>query len=312
MKCSSLTLIGGGTVLQDKTSLRSLLYYTSIMRLARLFGNKTAVFANGLGPFKRRISLYLVKDLLAHADYISFRDKESLVKAKKLCGHGKTMYLGADIAFLSEATAKNTALSDTSCPQNEYVRYIALSVRPIEKSHSKRFEDQLVSALKSLKDRHGLCPLFFVMQKEKDLAVAKRLQNAVGGRIIAPKNAAELVSLLSRASISVGMRLHFLIFSILAECPTIPIAYDEKITSLARALSLPSPLSPETIRSSDVINCAERLLYSQTVSLARTKSLVETQKKSVRADLERFCSFVEKVINTNKDESPRRCRGDVL
>ena len=182
MKRSSLTLIGGGTVLQDKTSLRSLLYYTSIMRLARLFGNKTAVFANGLGPFKRRISLYLVKDLLAHADYISFRDKESLAKAKKLCEHSKTMLVGADIAFLAAPPRQNSALSDASCPQNKYVRYIAVSVRPIEKSHSKRFEDQLVSALKSLKDRYGLCPLFFVMQKEKDLAVAKRLQNAVAAQ----------------------------------------------------------------------------------------------------------------------------------
>src|SRR5690606_16223699 len=41
---------GGGGLLQDATSARSLTYYLSVLRLARAFGRRTAVYAQSLGP----------------------------------------------------------------------------------------------------------------------------------------------------------------------------------------------------------------------------------------------------------------------
>ena len=53
MKECDLLLSGGGSLLQDRTSTRSLLYYLSLIHLAKRMGKKVALYANGIGPVLR-------------------------------------------------------------------------------------------------------------------------------------------------------------------------------------------------------------------------------------------------------------------
>lgn len=41
---------GGGSLLQDTTSTRSLFYYLSVIRCAELLGKPVMLYANGIGP----------------------------------------------------------------------------------------------------------------------------------------------------------------------------------------------------------------------------------------------------------------------
>ena len=52
MKDSELIISGGGSLLQDVTSKRSLLYYLSIIGLGKFFGKKVMLFAQGIGPIR--------------------------------------------------------------------------------------------------------------------------------------------------------------------------------------------------------------------------------------------------------------------
>ncbi len=53
-KCDML-LSGGGSLLQDATSSRSILYYLFILRLAQLLGKRTFIYSQGIGPiFEKR------------------------------------------------------------------------------------------------------------------------------------------------------------------------------------------------------------------------------------------------------------------
>ena len=54
MKDSELIISGGGSLLQDVTSKRSLLYYLSIIGLGKLFGKKVMLFAQGIGPIRAK------------------------------------------------------------------------------------------------------------------------------------------------------------------------------------------------------------------------------------------------------------------
>ena len=52
-KCDVL-VSGGGSLLQDRTSTRSLLYYLSIIYLSELMGKKVMLYANGIGPVRKK------------------------------------------------------------------------------------------------------------------------------------------------------------------------------------------------------------------------------------------------------------------
>ena len=53
LRRSDLLLSGGGSLMQDTTSTRSLLYYLSVIWLARLLGKPVMFYANGIGPVRQ-------------------------------------------------------------------------------------------------------------------------------------------------------------------------------------------------------------------------------------------------------------------
>ncbi|WP_436570579.1 polysaccharide pyruvyl transferase family protein, partial [Klebsiella pneumoniae] len=68
-----LLLSGGGSLLQDTTSLRSLLYYLWVQRVAWRARKPVMYYAQGLGPLRRRLSRRLVAAAARRAAYITVR-----------------------------------------------------------------------------------------------------------------------------------------------------------------------------------------------------------------------------------------------
>ena len=56
LKASDCLVSGGGSLLQDVTSKKSLIYYLGVIFLAQLFKKKTIIFAQGIGPIKNKIA----------------------------------------------------------------------------------------------------------------------------------------------------------------------------------------------------------------------------------------------------------------
>ena len=54
MRKAKLLLSGGGTLIQDATSTKSLLYYLTIIFMAKKMGLKVMLYANGMGPIKEK------------------------------------------------------------------------------------------------------------------------------------------------------------------------------------------------------------------------------------------------------------------
>ena len=59
-RCDAL-LSGGGSLLQDTTSTRSLLYYLTVIRCAHRLGKPVMLYANGIGPVRRPANRRRVK-----------------------------------------------------------------------------------------------------------------------------------------------------------------------------------------------------------------------------------------------------------
>ena len=72
-----LLLSGGGSLLQDATSGRSILYYLFILRLAQLLGRQTFIYSQGIGPISAPRNRRLAARVLRRTDGIVVRDAKS-------------------------------------------------------------------------------------------------------------------------------------------------------------------------------------------------------------------------------------------
>ena len=77
IKNSDVLISGGGSLLQDVTSAKSLIYYSFIIALAILFNKKIIIFAQGIGPLNNFLSKFLVKNLLRYCKLVTVRDEKS-------------------------------------------------------------------------------------------------------------------------------------------------------------------------------------------------------------------------------------------
>ena len=78
IKNSDIFISGGGSLLQDVTSLRSLLYYIFLIKIALFFKKKVVIFAQGIGPLNNPLSRFLVKNALKKCEIVTVRDEKSL------------------------------------------------------------------------------------------------------------------------------------------------------------------------------------------------------------------------------------------
>ena len=77
LKNCDVLISGGGSLLQDVTSLKSLLYYSFVIWLAQLFNKQVIIFAQGIGPLQREISQKIVANLISKANLVTVRDIKS-------------------------------------------------------------------------------------------------------------------------------------------------------------------------------------------------------------------------------------------
>lgn len=68
---------GGGSLLQDATSPRTIPYYLLILKLAQWLGKPTFIYSQGIGPVNRRLFYGPIRRTIAKCAYISVRDEES-------------------------------------------------------------------------------------------------------------------------------------------------------------------------------------------------------------------------------------------
>ena len=207
MKRADIFILGGGSLLQNFTSTRSLLYYCALIRLSKAFRCKCVLLSNGIGPVKGRLAERVASNALRKADYVSLRDKESFSLAVSL-GRADAL-LGADLCFSMELcpTESERVGELKSSIKNGYA-LVALKGGKGEKN------EVLLDELRRICAKRGSTPVFVAMDKSIDTDVSEYYADNCGGIFFEDAELSELLSLLSDARAVIGERLHFLIFSL--------------------------------------------------------------------------------------------------
>lgn len=228
-----LLILGGGGLLQDVTSFRSILYYLFLLEFARNKGKRTAVFSVGIGPLRRKISQKLVAWVLKRVDDVSLRDESSLDWAKNR-GVRKA-YLSADASFLLQTPYKEEG--------KKAMGVVLRFWKGINYEGIKEF-------LLKIKEK-GLS-LTYLVFNPADYALSLSLVKETGGELLKPTSPKEAIDILSRLEGTIAMRLHGGILSAIAGAPFLAISYDPKVEAISKELGQPFlPLNASNIMMVD-------------------------------------------------------------
>ncbi|PGO20737.1 polysaccharide pyruvyl transferase CsaB [Bacillus cereus] len=234
IKKSDGLISGGGSLLQDQTSMKSILYYTGVLGFARLLKKPYYIYSQGIGPIRKRHNRLLVKWQLSKAAYISVRDEDSFFYLKEL-GVKKDIELVPDPVL----TWKREKQSDWLQKRSLHGKIIAVSVRYW--GTNEDYIKKLAIALKKLK-QEGYQILFVPMHSPFDQNASREVADLMDEEIYMLPDKMDIdekISILSKCSLLIGMRLHALIFSVVAKTPMVGISYDPKIDSFARQVKQP-------------------------------------------------------------------------
>lgn len=233
LRRTKLYISGGGTLMQDVTSTRSLLYYLSSLKMAKRLGNRTMLYGCGVGPISRpKNRKRAAKILNQYADVITLRDDYSLQTLYELAVTQPKIHLTADPALLCSACDDNQTssylLSAGLQAGGQYAMFALRNWQGYEEKVSA-----FAAAAEYVYHAFDLIPVFFAMEKTSDLSAARLVAERVKCPYLiasAAERGSLTVSLIHRMSLVVSMRLHGLIFAASQGVPTVGIVYDPKVS----------------------------------------------------------------------------------
>lgn len=230
MRKAKLLISGGGTLIQDATSTKSLLYYLAIIFIAKKMGLKVMLYANGIGPIKEK-NIKKVNKVLNMVDLITLRENVSLEEIERCSVKKPRVLVTADPAFNLQSAPKERAeeiLAEYSIEKDD--KLVAVSVRDCA-NLPENFEEEMARSLDAIAQR-GYVPIFIPMQKSSDLAISLGVATKMKeqSRVIdCDLSISDMLAIIGKCSIACGMRLHMLIFASVMNVPMAGIAYDPKI-----------------------------------------------------------------------------------
>ncbi|MBC6419314.1 MAG: polysaccharide pyruvyl transferase CsaB [Prochloron sp. SP5CPC1] len=221
---------GGGSLMQDVTSLASPFYYGGLMALAQQFGMKTIAWAQGIGPLDHPLTRGLTKWVLRRCNAVSVRDNGS---AKLLADWGITPTIAPDPVWALEGK-EISRLSDLPTPR------IAVILRGPPHLTPQGLEN-LTLALIQLQKATDACILLVPFQPVLDQDIADLIAQQLPGsvEVISLENPQELKGLFRGVKMAIAMRYHGLVMAAAAGCTCFAISYDPKVKQLMTELNLP-------------------------------------------------------------------------
>ena len=238
IRASDLLISGGGSLLQDVTSGRSIFYYLGIMQLACFLGRPVMLYAQGIGPIRSRMARSFMKHIGNCIAGGTVRDEGSLVELAGLGVVKPKVSVTADpVLALEPASVESGRKILDSLGLGGEGPLIGFSVR--EWQGRDHYKNIFAAVADRLVAESGARIVFIPMQWPDDVQAAQRVAAKMRKphALIHQKcDTAELLSVVRNLDLLVGVRLHALIFAAVMERPFVGVSYDPKIDRFLETL----------------------------------------------------------------------------
>jgi len=235
---ADVLLSGGGGLLQNVTSLKSLLYYAGVIRTAIRAKKLTMIFAQSIGPLDFW-GKSVVREFCRGVSLATVRDERSRALLAPLLP-GTKVERTADPVFLFEPGAQPIDLAAEGLGPSD-VPLVVVSVR--RWTGGDATASAIASAVDHLGERYGarvaFLPLGGPADAEASTVIIRRCRTSP---VLLPDYPlAQAAQVIGQAQLVIGMRLHALILAARLGVPFLAIPYDPKIEALCDDLAYPLP-----------------------------------------------------------------------
>ncbi|MBE7042309.1 MAG: polysaccharide pyruvyl transferase CsaB [Ruminococcaceae bacterium] len=251
LKKTKLLISGGGSLIQDATSSKSLYYYLTLIGMAKKCGCKVMLYANGIGPVDSSLNRLIAGKILNRVDLITLRDPDSLIELRKMNVDIPEITVTADPALrLKECSEEKSdeLLCRYGCNQPP----IIISLR-----NWKTFDETICKEVKrymvEMRSRYGCKSLLLPMQPSEDTEICRMVAKGTDAMVLENLKADEVLGLMKKSAAVVGMRLHSLIYAASVGAAPVGIVYDPKVQGYLCYLGLESYLSVEKIDAQELV-----------------------------------------------------------
>lgn len=274
---ADLLLSGGGSLLQDVTSLRSLVYYVAVIFMARRLGTPHMLYAQGIGPLRRSVSRALVRRAAATAAAITVRDASSAELLRNLGVPADRVFTTADPALLLKAPER-------SSEESADAPVVGLAIRPWQRMDVVRIFGEAARELA----RKDIGVAWIAMQTGYDDGLCREAASLYGGTFLDPQgHPTEAVKMTASVDVLVGMRLHALILAAVSDVVPVGVAYDPKIDAFMRRLGLDRLTLPlAAVTGHAVATLALEALANRQLAEAAVRSAVPSLRHDALRNVE--------------------------
>ncbi len=295
MRETKMLLFGGGSLIQDVTSSKSIFYYLVILFLAKRMGMKTMLYANGIGPVHKKFNRYLTSRILNKVDIITLRDDKSDEELKSMGVTAPDIIITADPAFTLDVDGTLSGKYFTNMAGVPEGRRIGIVSIREWKGAVADFETEMARLCDYMVEKHDIYPLFVPMQYPADLEVSSEVMNrmkhdsyVINRELSVP----EVFSVLSEAEIIIGMRLHSLIYATTLGIPAMALVYDPKVSAFMESINQPDCVNIEDMS----FDRASAIMTSIIDDSAKRREELLVTNKVLRKEAERNAVFAIELL----------------
>lgn len=228
LKNTDVLISGGGSLLQDATSVKSLVYYLSVITLALLLKKKVIIFAQGIGPIRNFFGNLWAKAVLKRCTYVTVRDEKSLFRVR---GWG------------ARADLVNDPVWNLGLRQSLPLDRVGVQLRSWRGLSGKYLFSLARQVALNFSDKEIF---IYSFQDALDLEICKRFEGnlklanpSIKTTIVSGLSIDDMVQSFSNLEYMIGMRYHACLLTLKYGTKTLALSYDEKVEKLAKRFGIP-------------------------------------------------------------------------
>ena len=248
-ECDAL-VFPGGSIFQDVTSVRSVYYYSNLVKKAKAAKKKVLLLGQGVGPLTTFLGKKAAANAFQMADVVSVRDPGSVQALQSIGVRGK-IHVTADCAVLLPRGFKSDEEGGFAVGG---MRVAGIAPRPLGKG---RDVATLIGEFCRLLYQSGTMPVLIAMDQEEDVPLNLEISKRQGGRIPDIHRSTtpmQIASRIARMDCVVAMRLHAGILATTVDVPPMMISYDPKVSAYSRMLDIGTAMTLEGLTAQRMLD----------------------------------------------------------
>jgi len=288
MKTAKLYINGGGSLIQDVTSRRSLDYYLYTIKWAKKHGCSVYMYGCGIGPVMYKSDIKLAQKIInQYVDIITVREPHSLRELSRFGIDRPEKILTSDPAICLKPSGKweiDHFMQENNIPVDG--KYLCISLR--RWPGFDNCVEEIRSAIRYAYETHGLTPVFLAINRNEDPRAAEKIIESMPDVpyhiVSSPMDSHLTIGFISRMQVMISMRLHGLIFAASQGVPVIGISYDPKVSAFTEYIGSGPCIKLEEVTAKQLISSIDTAVGengSLNDRLERAEKLKEIEKGNV-------------------------------